>query len=151
MRFDWHEEELIVPDLLGNWVGGSRPIVPHSLDEMLASGVLHWVGDWNEYLDVLVLSPMADSSEDSVAGWIGNFGKKRIGVAVAEKADLAAQGLDAATVLLAHIDEIEPFAAESISKAVVGTLVAVAWSWILDESALAVAPAPSWKDGLGAS
>jgi hypothetical protein len=45
MHFVRLEEELVVPDLLGNWVGDSRPIVRDSLDEKLESGVPHWVGD----------------------------------------------------------------------------------------------------------
>jgi RNase H-fold protein (predicted Holliday junction resolvase) len=86
---------------------------------------------------------MADSSEDSVLGWIENFGKKRIGVALAEKVDLTAQGLAAATALLAHIDEIEPVVADLGLIAVVRTLVAAVKRQILEESAVAVAPATS--------
>jgi RNase H-fold protein (predicted Holliday junction resolvase) len=86
---------------------------------------------------------MADSSEDSVLGWIENFGKKRIGVALAEKVDLTAQGLAAATALLAHIDEIEPVVADLGLIAVVRTLVAAVKRQILEESAVAVEPATS--------
>jgi hypothetical protein len=88
---------------------------------------------------------MADSSEDSVLGWIENFGKKRIGVALAEKVDLTARGLAVATALLAHIDETEPVVADSSSIVVARTLVAAAARrQILEKRDAAVAPATSW-------
>ena len=58
---------------------------------------------------------------------------------------MTAQGLAAATALLAHIDEIEPVVADSSSIVVARTLVAAAARrQILEKSDPAVAPATSW-------
>lgn len=58
---------------------------------------------------------------------------------------MTAQGLAAATAMLAHIDETEPVVADSSSIVVARTLVAAAARrQILEKRDAAVAPATSW-------